>query len=64
MSEKDFPDERQEQLHDDILDSVNTKKKAHQMTREIETVVNARGFVMKSWRRCLCNVHSYSTSRE
>ena len=34
---------------DDILDSVNTKEEAYQMTEEIEAVVNAGGFEMKSW---------------
>ena len=53
MREKDFPEAakivKNNSYMDDILDIVNTKEKAHQMTKEIETVVNAGGFEMKSW---------------
>ena len=53
MREKDFPEAakivKNNSYMDDILDSVNTKEKAYQMIKEIETVVNAGGFEMKSW---------------
>ena len=49
MSEKDFPEAakivKNNSYMDDILDSVNTKAKAYQMTKEIET----GAFEMKSW---------------
>ena len=53
MGKDQFPEASQVILNntymDDIIESVNNRKKAHQITDDIEKLLNKGGFKLKEW---------------